>query len=417
MNPQDLLMQAAGIEPEKPKAKDPYIGRKLADGREIVGRDVFRGQDVYLIKEGIATVFLPAHEIEGEIRRVERNVQSKAKFDREMRERERREAAEEKARRDLDGFEKTFKSKISLERAVAALDKQVGLSGKYATRRDHMRRLAREGWRVTSGHPEGRRAESPTGTFYMQTGRDGISKIAMDYLAFLTDGEPAAKAATKPKAQRSGLTVKVEASKKNPELVRPLVSGTYRRRQFKPADNPPTVHLGLTDFDNWRWREDLRNRLVATAVDGRATSPAIRKHIGDVAAEAILEYAKAHGFYKANTEPKPKAKKRARPTVQRPIKLPTTRSKYAKYAFSRAVNPAQDLINERPVKGHVTVELAKRIVSEWEQQAHDVDAFADEITERVAYGDVSKRSKAYAGIHEASGMIKELEDEIRKAKA
>jgi len=207
MNPQDLLMQAAGVEPAKPKPKpkDPYIGRKLADGRKIVGRDVFRGQDVYLIKEGIATVFLPAHEIEGEIRRVERNMQSKAKFDREMRERERREAAEEKARRDLDGFEKTFKSKISFERAVAALDKQVGLSGKYATRRDHMRRLAREGWRVTPGHPkEGRRAMGKDGSYYPEKGRDGISKIAMDYLAFLTNGAAQAKAAKKTSKKPSG---------------------------------------------------------------------------------------------------------------------------------------------------------------------------------------------------------------------
>ena len=171
------------------------------------------------------------------------------------------------------------------------------------------------------------------GSYYPEKGRDGISKIAMDYLAFLTNGAAQAK----PKAAPS-----------------------------TPAQR--------------RWARAKALNLQAAAATGKAPPKTLA---------APREY----------------------------VKLPTTRSKYAKFAFSRAVNPAQDLINERPVKGHVTVELAKRIVSEWEQQAHDVDAFADEITERVAYGDVSKRSKAYAGIHEASGMIKELEDEIRKAKA
>lgn len=93
------------------------------------------------------------------------------------------------------------------------------------------------------------------------------------------------------KKRTPGLQVRIEVSKKNPDLIRPLVSGTYRGRTFEPVDKPPSYNLGLVDFEGWRLREDLRNRTLATATDGKGHTPALRKHIGDLAHEALKQHA------------------------------------------------------------------------------------------------------------------------------
>jgi len=219
----------SGLLSKAASTKDPYVGRTLADGGKVVGRDKVRGKDVYLIQRGIATEFLPAGEIAFEFKRTEERARSKARADAEKAERARKADAERASKRDLDGFEKTFKSKVALERAVAALDKQAGLDGKFATRRTHMRSLARKGWRVTE-HPEGRRAESPTGTFYMETGRDGLTKIAMDYLAFLTrDAKAPKRSEIKAALSKSDAQLRRELQSRQLDvdctaLVRPLAS-------------------------------------------------------------------------------------------------------------------------------------------------------------------------------------------------
>lgn len=93
------------------------------------------------------------------------------------------EAAEIAAEEDTDGFADQF-SPMKRGRIIKILNKQIGLSGVFKTRKQHARDLVAEGWRVKERRGQ-RVLEGPDGSFYDD---DNVTtKTMLDYVQWLTD--------------------------------------------------------------------------------------------------------------------------------------------------------------------------------------------------------------------------------------
>lgn len=145
--------------------------RSTRGERRVVGRD---STGKYLVQTGDSTRFqelVDADEIPGIRARDEDNVRRKESIEEEVED------------DDTDGFAEQFTAR-ERGRIRKTLFESQGFSGKISIRRDAIRRLVGEGWRVESTSKFGRVLQDPTGQS-LYTERD-ITKTAVDYAAYLS---------------------------------------------------------------------------------------------------------------------------------------------------------------------------------------------------------------------------------------
>lgn len=119
-------------------------------------------------------------DLEDEIERDTKNLEFRARQERERREEEEQLAQE---RKNLDRFLATIRSPRLRGRMDAALNKVVNVNGEPNPRYKHIENLVDAGYRVGSDPTFGRVLESPRGSFLTQK---DLTKTALDYAEFLT---------------------------------------------------------------------------------------------------------------------------------------------------------------------------------------------------------------------------------------
>jgi len=136
--------------------------------------------DRYFITTGASphAQILPASEMADEIARDQANVASQRK-DRDAIEAGRRAEA---AAIDVDGFDRTLSSKAAAK-AVEALNKQVSVNSRFAKRKDHIKRMLKEGYRVEIDSRGRRVFVSPGGGFFFEK---DLTKTGLDYAEHLS---------------------------------------------------------------------------------------------------------------------------------------------------------------------------------------------------------------------------------------
>jgi len=152
--------------------------------RKIESRQAVNGKEVFLVsKDGkkFGQQIIPVSEIDGEISFDERNLASKLKGQEAHKEATEKEALKKAQDEDLDGFDKGM-SPMKRKKVLEALNKRVSINKKFASRRDHVRRLVQEGRRVKD-HPKFRRIlQDDDGVFLSE--RD-LTKTGLDYAEHL----------------------------------------------------------------------------------------------------------------------------------------------------------------------------------------------------------------------------------------
>lgn len=149
--------------------------------REVVGeRDMPDGRHLFVVMgRQSGNQLLSESDVRFEMRRDTANLTSRARTRGETEARE----ATERERTYLDGFEDTFTPR-QRAKVVEAITRQVGVNNVFASRRDHIRRLVREGYRVAVV-PGGARVLRNPATESYYTEKD-LTKAALDYAEYLS---------------------------------------------------------------------------------------------------------------------------------------------------------------------------------------------------------------------------------------
>jgi hypothetical protein len=151
--------------------------------REIVTQQVHprTGKSIY----GVSTAglrfleLIEVSEIDAEIRRDEKNYEGHLRTQQRLEEEEKAKAEQE----SWLGFTDQIRLPTAKRRAIDALNKQIGVKGKFASRGQHMINLVKAGY--TLGRVTGQRAlMSPEGSFFFEK---DLSKTGLDFAQYLID--------------------------------------------------------------------------------------------------------------------------------------------------------------------------------------------------------------------------------------
>jgi hypothetical protein len=156
--------------------------------RKVVGEIDFKGGRAFLVRTGDrrSEDIIPHDDLEALIVLEKRNYDSYQKDMARLDAEEAEEVSKKTKRANLNGFEKRY-SKVQLQRILSTLDRKTRAQGKVATRREHIERLVREGYRVQD-HPRFKRIfVGPEG---MEDGfwdQKAFTKIGFDYAVYLAE--------------------------------------------------------------------------------------------------------------------------------------------------------------------------------------------------------------------------------------